>query len=111
VAVGRDIPPPPPDGPGPFSLGDPARVRALLTAAGFAEPELAGVRGRYFYGPDVASAEPMALRLVRDFLEELDDSARAEAIAALRASLRAHLGPDGVAYRSAMWIITAGRAV
>jgi SAM-dependent methyltransferase len=111
VALGRDIPPPPPDGPGPFSLGDPARVRALLTAAGFAEPELAGVRGRYFYGPDVASAEPMALRLVRDFLEELDDAARAEAIAALRASLRAHLGPDGVAYRSAMWIITAGRAV
>jgi SAM-dependent methyltransferase len=110
VAVGRDIPPPPPHGPGPFSLGDPARVRALLTAAGFAEPELAGVRGRYFYGPDVASAEPMALRLVRDFLEELDDADRAEATAALRASLRAHLGPDGVAYRSAMWIITAGRA-
>ena len=74
------------------------------------QPELAGVRGRYFYGPDVASAEPMALRLVREFLDELDDAARAEAIAALRASLRAHLGPDGVAYRSAMWIITAGRA-
>jgi hypothetical protein len=110
VAVGRDIPPPPPDGPGPFSLGDPARVRALLTAAGFAEPELAGVRGRYFYGPDVASAEPMALRLVREFLEELDDAARAEAMAAIRASLRAHLGPDGVAYRSAMWIIAADRA-
>jgi hypothetical protein len=51
----------------------------------------------------------MALRLVRDLLEELDDASRAEATAALRASLRAHLGPDGVTYRSAMWIITADR--
>ena len=37
-------PVPPPDGPGPFALGDPDRVRSVLTAAGFAEPELRGVR-------------------------------------------------------------------
>jgi SAM-dependent methyltransferase len=44
VAAGRDIPPPPPDGPGPFSLGDADRVRAVLTAAGFSEPELTAER-------------------------------------------------------------------
>jgi SAM-dependent methyltransferase len=44
VAAGRDIPPPPPDGPGPFSLGDADRVRAVLTAAGFSGPELTAER-------------------------------------------------------------------
>jgi hypothetical protein len=36
--------------------------------------------------------------------------ARADAMAALRTTLEAHLGPDGVTYRSAMWIVTAQRA-
>ncbi|MDN5747173.1 MAG: class I SAM-dependent methyltransferase [Pseudonocardia sp.] len=110
VAVGRDLPPPPPDRPGPFSLGDPARVRAVLTAAGFGEPALVGVREPMFFGPDLATAERMALGVVGGLLTDLDGPARAEAGAALRASLEAHLGPEGVTYRSAMWIITARRA-
>jgi len=43
VAVGRDLPMPPPDAPGPFALGDPDRVAALLTAAGFAEVDVQAV--------------------------------------------------------------------
>src|SRR5690242_14804122 len=35
LAAGRDLPAPPPGAPGPFSLADPGRVRALLAAAGF----------------------------------------------------------------------------
>jgi hypothetical protein len=30
-------------------------------------------------------------------------------MAALRATLQEHLGPDGVTYRSAMWLVTAAR--
>lgn len=110
VAAGRDLPPPPAEGPSPFSLGDPDRVRAVLTAAGFDEPELVGVREPMFFGPDVATAEGMVQGILGGLLTDLDERARAGAAAALRADLEAHLGPDGVAYRSAMWIITAERA-
>lgn len=109
VAEGRDLAPPPPEGPGPFSLGDPARVRAVLGAAGFDEPEFVEAREPMFYGADVATAERMALGIVGGLLAELDEPARTQAQAALRASLQAHLGPEGVTYRSAMWIITAHR--
>jgi hypothetical protein len=38
--------PPDPSAPGIFALADPARVRALVTAAGFAEPEIEEVATR-----------------------------------------------------------------
>jgi SAM-dependent methyltransferase len=110
VAVGRDLPLPPPDAPGPFSLGDPDRVRALLTTAGFDEPDLQGVREPTYFGPDVAAGERYVRAIVGTLLTELDDVRRAEAGAALRATLEEHLGPDGVTYPSAMWIVTAHRS-
>jgi hypothetical protein len=63
-----------------------------------------------YYGPDVASAERYVSAMLGGLLDELDDARRAEAGAALRATLQEHLGPDGVTYPSAMWIITAGRS-
>lgn len=110
VAAGRDIPPPPSDGPSPFSLGNVDRVHAVLAAAGFDEPELVGVREPMFFGRDIATAEAMVLGIVGGMVADLDDMARADAMTALRATLEAHLGPDGVTYRSAMWIVTAQRA-
>ena len=109
VAVGRELPMPPPEGPGPFALGDPDRVRALLTAAGFGEPDLVGIREPMYYGPDVARAEQYVQAVLGGLLTELDDAARAEAEAGLRATLEEHLGPEGVTYPSAMWIVTAHR--
>jgi hypothetical protein len=49
----------------------------------------------------------MALSVIATLLDELDDAGRQRARAALRRTLEEHLGPAGVAYRSAMWIITA----
>jgi SAM-dependent methyltransferase len=106
-ADGRALPPLPPDAPGPFALGDPERVRTVLTAAGFAEPELTGVRRTMIYGPDLATAEVMATSVITPLLDELGEAGRDRARAALRRTLQEHLGPDGVAYRSAMWIISA----
>src|SRR5437764_8559954 len=40
LAAGRDLPAPPQDAPGPFSLSDPDRVRAILGTAGFTGVEL-----------------------------------------------------------------------
>ena len=34
------MPPPEPGAPGPFSMGDPGRIRELVTGAGFEEPEI-----------------------------------------------------------------------
>jgi SAM-dependent methyltransferase len=107
VSAGRDLPPPPADRPGPFALGDPDRVHHVLTAAGFGTPQLVGLRERVYFGPDVATAEAFVLGIVSDMLTELDEAGRAEARAALRATLREHLGPDGVTYPSAMWLVTA----
>ncbi|MCO1656516.1 class I SAM-dependent methyltransferase [Pseudonocardia humida] len=109
AAGGRELPPPATDGPGPFSFGDPERVRRILTAAGFAEPRFADARAPRRYG-ELAVAEAVVPELMRDLLDELDEPARAGAVAALRRTLREHSGPDGVTFPSAMWIITAGRA-
>ncbi|WP_232666301.1 class I SAM-dependent methyltransferase [Pseudonocardia sp. TRM90224] len=107
AAAGRDIAPPPPDRPGPFGLSNPDTVRSVLTAAGFAEPQLTAVHELMYYGADVATAERFALGTIAGLLAELDDATRASALGELRASLQAHMGPDGVTYRSGMWIITA----
>lgn len=85
-------------------------MRAVPAAAGFGQAALVGVREPMYFGPDVATAEAMVLGIVGGMLADLDDTARAGALAALRATLAAHLGPDGVTYRSAMWIVTAPRA-
>ncbi len=106
VDVGRELPLPPAEGPGPFSFGDRGRVRRVLAAAGFAEPHFADVRAAVRYG-DLAAAEPVATGIVARQLAELDERTRAGAVAALRDVLRAHAGPEGVTFGSAMWIITA----
>jgi SAM-dependent methyltransferase len=108
-AVG--VPAPPADRPGPMGLSDPERVRAILTASGFAEPRLTPLREPMAYAPDLSSAEQMASGVVATQLGELDEPARERATAALREMLRTHLGPDGaVTFDSAVWIITADAA-
>ncbi|MGI5126216.1 class I SAM-dependent methyltransferase [Pseudonocardia sp. CA-107938] len=106
--VAGPVPPLPTEGPTPVSLSDPAKIERLLTAAGFAPPRIDGHVEPMLFGTP-AEAEEMALSIVGAMLTDLDADRRAEAVAALRASLAAHDGPDGVTYRSAAWIVTAGR--
>jgi SAM-dependent methyltransferase len=106
--VAGPVPPLPTEGPSPVSLGDPAEIERLLTAAGFAQPRIDGRAEPMLFG-DVAQAEDMALSVVGGMLADLEPDRRAAALDALRASLAEHAGPDGVAYRSAAWIVTAER--
>ena len=109
LAAGRDLPTPPPDGPGPFSLSNPDRVRALLTGAGFADVELDGTTAGMWFGNDADDAHRLVLGLMGWMLEGLDEAGRARAIDALHATMAAHETPDGVLFESAAWTIQATR--
>jgi SAM-dependent methyltransferase len=107
---GRPLSPPPPDAPGPFSLADPARVHALLDAAGFVDVDLTGVSAPEWFGVDADDAHAFVLGLAGWMLRDPDDDTRGRAVDALRSTMRAHEGPEGVTFGSAAWVITAKRA-
>jgi SAM-dependent methyltransferase len=111
VAAGRDLPSPPPDAPGPFSLARPDRVRELLTAAGYTDVRMDGVDEPMFFGAtaDDAYRFVRGLGVIEFLLRDLDATRRAEAAVALRATIEAHETADGVLYPSAAWIIRACR--
>jgi SAM-dependent methyltransferase len=108
LAAGRDLPTPPPDA-GPFSLSDPDRVRALLTAAGLTDVELDGTTAGIWFGNDADDAHRFVGGLMGWMLQGLDDAGRARAIDALHDTMAAHAAPDGVLFESAAWIIQATR--
>lgn len=109
-AVGRDLPAPAPDAPGPFALADPGRVRRLLTDAGFTGIEVAPMRAPMWFGADADNAYAFVLGLLGWMLEGLDGSRRTRALGALRATVAAHATADGVVYDSGAWLVRARRA-
>jgi len=112
-ALARDnpVPPPPTDGPHPFSLADPAAAEGILTAAGFAEITFTDVREPVYYGPDPAVAFDVVsgLRSTRDLLAGLEAGEAERARDRLRATLAAHQADDGVFFDACSWIIAARR--
>ncbi|HVE26219.1 MAG TPA: class I SAM-dependent methyltransferase [Sporichthya sp.] len=111
LAAGRTLPAPPPGAPGPASLGDPDHVRQLLVGAGFTGVELTGVDEPMRFGPDVDNAYEFVfgLSFVAALLKDLDEPARAAALAELRSVIAAHLTPGGVEFGAAAWVVTAVR--
>ena len=109
LAAGRDLPAPPPEAPGPFSMSDPDRVRGLLEGAGYTAARCTAVSEPMVFGADVDDACAFILGNLGWMLEGLDDSTRERAIADLRRSLQEHRTDLGVAYGSAAWLVTADR--
>jgi SAM-dependent methyltransferase len=109
LSAGRDLPAPPPDAPGPFSLGDPGRIRSLLTGAGFTDPRIEGLQEPMYFGSDAVEAHRFVAGLLGWMLEPLDAESRRRALADLRMSIEAHRTGEGVAYDSATWLVTADR--
>ncbi len=110
LAAGRNLPTPPPDAPGPFSLADPDRVRRVLTDAGFTDVRLEGLAAPMYFGPDPDNAYRFVLGVTSWMLEGLDEAGRTRALDALRATIAAHNTGQGVIYDSAAWIITARKS-
>ncbi len=112
TAIGRALSggsPPPVTG-GPFSLADPAVVREILGAAGFADVELTELSEPVHYGTqDDAYDFVLGLELARDLLATLDPAAVPAAHDRLRAVLAAHDTGAGVWFGSRAWLVAARR--
>jgi SAM-dependent methyltransferase len=111
LAMGRDLPVPPPEAPTPFSLADPARVRSLLGSAGFDAIDLEAIDEGMVFGTDADDAYGFlqTMSIVEWLTHDLDPSSRTEALARLRAVVEAHEQPGSVAFSSSAWLITARR--
>jgi len=109
LAVGRDLPVPPPGAPGPFSLADTDYARRVLTEAGFTDVAFSGCAHPFYVGDDVDDAYTFVtgLQVILFLVKDLDDATRARALDNLRATLAAHKTADGVTFDSAAWIVTA----
>jgi SAM-dependent methyltransferase len=107
LAVGRDLPTPPPDVPSPFALSAPDRVRAILGAAGFVDVAIQGLHEPMSFGPDPDDAFDFVSELTGWMRDGLDDAGQEAALAALRTTIAEHTGEHGVTFESATWIVTA----
>ncbi len=105
-----ELPPPAPNAPGPFSLGDPARLRDVLERAGFADPKLEPFACPLRLGGGGSLEQVLAFVLkvgpAAALLRERPEVVPA-ATRSIRASLEHHLGPKGVLMDSASWIVSA----
>ncbi len=108
--LGRPVPAPPPGVPSPFALAEPEVADGLLRGAGFAGVRVTGLREHLCFGPDPAVARDVMGGLLSWMLDGRSADERERALAALLDVMRAHLGPDGVTFGSAAWLVTADRA-
>lgn len=109
LAGGRELPTPPPDAPGPFTLSDPDVIRAVLTAAGYRDITIEPAVAPMWFGHDAEDAFRLVHGLMAWMLDGLDDAGRTRALDDLRATIESHETPDGVLYESATWAIRATR--
>jgi hypothetical protein len=106
-------PPPAPDAPGPFSLGDPERVRRILDGAGFRDVAVVP------FDIDIVVGGGGTLDETAEFALDLGPGAaalrqggpevRPKVMAALREAMTPFATPRGVAIGSSAWVVTARR--
>jgi SAM-dependent methyltransferase len=111
LALGRDLPQPPPSAPGPFGLADPDHVRRVLDAAGFEDIHLEPIEEPVNLGADADDAFSFVLTfgIVEGLTQDLDAASRARALEQVHRALEAHDTGDGVLLGSSAWLITAQR--
>ncbi|MBT2407639.1 MULTISPECIES: class I SAM-dependent methyltransferase [unclassified Streptomyces] len=98
--------------PGMFSLADPARIRAVLDAAGFTGAASVQVEAQGDWGPDAAQAADFLLSTgpAQHLLAQAATAQRREeARRTLTAALRPFERDGAVRLRSTAWLVTADR--
>lgn len=109
LAAGRDLPAPASGEPGPFGLADPDQVLTLLGHAGYIDGQMTSITAPMWLGdsPDEAWTFVSEMGIVRGLTGGLDEPTAAAALSELRRRIDARQTPDGVAFGSAAWLITA----
>jgi hypothetical protein len=109
LAMGRELPAPPPGAPGPFAFADPAHAVAALEAAEFGDIDVTEVARRFRAGADPEDAWEFFRHTgaVVGLTGSLDEPERTAAVEQLRDVLAAHHGDEGVTFGSRAWLITA----
>jgi SAM-dependent methyltransferase len=113
-AVANHAPPLPelgPEDPGPFAFADPARVRRILSDAGFVdvdlEPHVLELDIAVGHGLDTAVEAVLTIGPASRMLQDQREDVRAAAAADIRAALAAHAKGARVPLAGAIWIVTA----
>jgi hypothetical protein len=111
ASVTGSLPPMPgPGEPGPFSLADPGRVRAVLDAAGFGSVAVAPHADQVAISEDrIPEAALAIVRVggVREALREAGQHTRERALAAIEEALRARLHDGQVRTSRGVLLVTA----
>lgn len=109
LSAGRDLPLPAAGAPGPFSMADSDRTARVLSEAGFVDLQFAEVNEPIRLGENADDAFSFAstFGITRGLTHDLDDAARAAAMAALHATFVAHETDGGVLFRGSAWLVTA----
>lgn len=108
-AIGRvkQMPPPPPDAPGPLALADPERVRSLLEGAGWSDVDFESLDEPMWFGPDADAATTFIVGQMAWLFRTLEADEQRQAEANLHEVMSSHAGSDGVQLRSGIWLVTA----
>jgi SAM-dependent methyltransferase len=109
LAVGRQLPEPPRDAPGPFSLADPDRVREIVEAAGFRNVQCQAVDEPADLGGDLDEAYAFVrdLGITHGLLNDLDEPTTARALDNLKEALSRRATPEGILFGASSWLVTA----
>lgn len=101
--------PPGPDEPGPFSFADTARIRRILTSAGFARIACEKFDPLLAYGADPKEAADYLTQMgpIGSVLHEHPEAVRAQVAETLAGTLEAHRDAGAVRLAAAVWIVTA----
>ncbi len=104
-----DQPPRDPRAPGPFAFADQDYVTGILAQAGFTEIHFESVQRSVLMAPtvDEAIAFQMDIGPAARALRSMDESTRAEALAAIHGALAPYLTDAGVEMPGAVWLIRA----
>jgi SAM-dependent methyltransferase len=99
------------DEPGPFSLADPRRIRAMLAGAGFGRIGIEPVDGDRWMGADVDDVIGYytGMPFARQLIAASDEHTKEAVLSAMRQALRPRQRAEGVVLGSAAWLVTAAR--